>query len=178
MAPRTGTFQHGLAVGFIAWAVVVVFYAGYDLLASRGPLYTVNALGLALTGGAEAAIDGIAVPLDPTAVALYSIVHLAAAFLIGFIVVALVANAEADRRRSATVLFVLVGGFVATVALVGFLSIPIRTVLPWWSILAANAMAVALATWYILGAYPEVFRHLTDPGAEGSERTKGERARP
>src|SRR5512133_3827029 len=43
--------RDGLIVGLIAYAAVAVFYSAFDLLASRGTLFTVNVLGQALFKG-------------------------------------------------------------------------------------------------------------------------------
>jgi hypothetical protein len=58
------------------------------------------------------------------------------------------------------ILAVLVAGFVVTVLAVGTLTASIRPLLPWWSIVAANAAAVALAGGYLLRRRPGVAHRL------------------
>src|SRR5512133_2531913 len=43
--------RDGVIVGLIAYAAVAVFYSVFDVLASRGTLFTVNVLGQALFKG-------------------------------------------------------------------------------------------------------------------------------
>jgi len=50
--------------------------------------------------------------------------------------------------------------FVATIVMVGILSAPIRTVLPWWSIVLANTLAVLLAGSYLLYRHPGLWRRV------------------
>ena len=45
-------------------------------------------------------------------------------------------------------------GFVATVMIVSALTAPMRVLLPWWSIVVANAFATAVAGFYLLARHP------------------------
>jgi Na+-driven multidrug efflux pump len=54
----------------------------------------------------------------------------------------------------------IVAGFVVTVIVVGLLSAPMRPVLPWWSIVAANASATLLAGAYLLRKRSGLWGHL------------------
>ena len=151
MPARRGVAQDGFIVGLIGYAAVAVFYSLFDLLASRGPLYTVDLLGKALFRGLRDP-SVLLFPVDPDtgAVFMYNALHLATALLIGLVVVALVKHAEENPARRAVVLFVLVAGFFVTIFAVGFLTAPIRPLLPWWSIVVANAVAVILGAAYLL----------------------------
>lgn len=63
--------------------------------------------------------------------------------------------------RSPMVLFTIVAGFVVTIVAVGLLTSPIRPLLPWWSIVVANALAVLLAGGYLLRSRPGTWSRLS-----------------
>lgn len=74
--------------------------------------------------------------------------------MIGLIVTSLLTSAEEQPSRRAFVLLILVAGFVVTAAAVGYLTAPMRAVLPWWSIVFANAVAVVLAGIWLVRRRP------------------------
>ena len=151
MTTRRGVLPDGLIVGLIGYAAVAVFYSLFDLFASRGPLYTLDLLGKALFFGLrDPSVLQFPVVPDAGAVFAYNAVHLAIALAIGLVVVALVKHAEENPGRRAIVLLVLVAGFFVTVAAVGLLTSPLRPLLPYWSIVVANVVAVVLAAAYLL----------------------------
>ena len=55
---------------------------------------------------------------------------------------------------------VIVAGYVITVIAVGVLTMPMRDVLPWWSIVVANAAAAIPAGAYLVARYPGLWRRL------------------
>lgn len=151
MPARRGVAQDGLIVGLIGYAAVAAFYSVFDLLASRGALYTVDLLGKALFRGLrDPSVLQFPVEPDMSAVFMYNALHLATALLIGLVVVSLVKHAEENPARRAGVLFVLVAGFLVTVLAVGYLTAPLRTLLPYWSIVVANVAAVVPGAAYLL----------------------------
>ena len=163
MAAPNRPIYHGFVVGLIAYAAVAAFYGVFDLLAARGALYTVNQLGLALVRGLrDTGQVGLPVPLDFAAIALYNALHLFASLAIGFVVTGLIAHSIERPARAPIILVVLIGGFVGTVALIGVVTIPMRPVLPWWSIILANTLAVVIAMRYVIRQFPTVFGRLTD----------------
>ncbi len=156
------TIREGLLVGLIAFVSVAAFYAAFDFLAARGPLYTVNLLGQAVfRAQRDAAILQYPIPLDLAAISWYSGLHLVVSLVIGLIVVGLVAQAERYPGPGAKlVLAAIVAGFVITVLAVDRWAAPIRPLLPGWSIVAANILAVVVAGWYLLRAHPGLWRRL------------------
>jgi len=153
--------RDGIAVGLIAYAGVAIFYALFDFLAARGALYTVNLLGLAVFRGVrDPGVTQLPIPLDLTAIFWYNALHLALSLAIGLFVTRLVGQAEDNPSQRGVILFVVVAGFVATVYGVGVLSTPIRSVLPWWSIVVANALATALAALYLVRRRPGLLSRL------------------
>jgi hypothetical protein len=161
MPQSTRPVRDGVVIGLIAYLAVAAFYALFDFLAARGPLFTVNLLGLALFRGArDAAILQTPIALDAAAITAYNAVHLALSLAIGLVVMALVGYAERRRAPAPAATAVIVIGFVVTILAVGFLSRPIRPVLPWWSIVVANSLAVLLAGGYLLRSHPGLWRRM------------------
>lgn len=153
------TARDGIVVGLIGYAAVALFYSAFDLLAARGSLYTVNLLGrAAFRGVRDPGVVLFPVEFDVTAVVLYNALHLVIALGIGLIVVSIVGYAERRTAHAPIALVVLVSGFVITVVVVGLLTAGIRTFLPWWSIVVANACATVLAGAYLLRRRPGLWR--------------------
>ena len=161
MSGQARVLREGLLVGFVAYASVALFYAVFDFLAARGALYTVNLLGRAVFAGErDPALVQFPIAPDMSAMIWYNALHLAISLAIGLIVVRLVAEAERAPSRARAVLVTIVAGFVVTVLAVGALTAPFRTLLPWWSIVAANAGAVVVAGSYVLRTHPGIWRRL------------------
>ena len=162
MVTARGTVRDGLVVGLIGYASVALFYSGFDVLAARDPLYTVDLLGKAVFRGLrDPGVLLFPLPLDGMAIFLYNALHLVTALVIGIIVTALAGEAERHPGRAPLVVFTLIAGFVVTVALVGLLTTPMRPVLPWWSIVVANALAVIVAGSYLVRQRPRLWHRLT-----------------
>jgi hypothetical protein len=161
MLTRNRTLREGLVVGLIAYASVALFYSVFDFLAARGTLYTVNLLGRAVFRGLrDAGVLQYPVQVDMMAVFWYNLLHLAIALAIGVIVTRLVDQGEQNPSQAPFVLFVILAGFIVTILAVGLLTEPIRPLLPWWSIVAANALASLVAGWYLIRQRPGVLQHL------------------
>ena len=164
MPARRGVAQDGLIVGLIGYAAVGVFYSVFDLLASRGALYTVDLLGKALFRGLrDPSVLQFPVEPDMGAVFMYNALHLAVALVIGLAVVSLVKHAEDHPARRGGVLFVLAAGFLITVIAVGFLTAPLRPLLPYWSIVVANVFAVVLGAAYLLSRRRGLWHVMSGP---------------
>jgi hypothetical protein len=148
-------------VGLIGYASVAVFYSAFDFLAARGTLYTVNVLGRAVFRGLrDPAVLQFPMALDPAAIIQYNGLHLVLALAIGLIVTGLVTVGEQNPARRRGIRFVIAAGFVVTVGIVGFITTSLRPVLPWWSIVVANALATLLAGAYLLRRRPGLWRQL------------------
>jgi hypothetical protein len=154
------TVQHrwvrdGVVVGLIAYAAVAVFYSAFDLLASRGTLFTVNLLGQGLFSGLrDPSVLLFPVPVDLQVVFWYNAVHLALSLAIGLFVLWLVELAEQRPSRAGLMAGLIITGFAITVAVIGRLTEPMRALLPWWSIVVANGAATACAATYLLQRRP------------------------
>lgn len=159
MAPSDRTLRDGLTLGILAYAAVAAFYAGFDFLAARGSLYTVDLLGKATFRGLrDPSVLQLPITLDLTAVFLYNALHLAASLAIGVVVAWLIHQAERFPGMAGAFLTAIVSGYLATILLVGALTAPFRALLPWWSIVAANTAAVVVAGAWIVWRRPAAWR--------------------
>lgn len=155
MPARIRPVREGLVIGLIAYGAVALFYAAFDLFAARGPLYTVNLLGRAVFRGLrDPSVLQVPVAFDVGAMFWYNALHLALSLAIGLIVMQLVARGERRPAEAGLMRLLIIAGFVGTILVVGWLSAPIRPVLPWWSIVVANSLAVLLAGGYHLARHP------------------------
>lgn len=147
--------REALWVGAIGAAAVAAFYALFDQLAARGPLYTVNLLGLSLFRGVrDPAVTQLPVPINPGGILTYSAVHLALSVVIGFLVTRLIAQAEREPAQARTMLALIVAGYVLTIAGIGIVTAPMRNLLPWWSIVVANTAAVVVTAVWLVRRHP------------------------
>ncbi len=161
MTAGTRWVRDGVICGLIAYAAVIVFYSGFDFLASRGPLFTVNLLGQGLFRDVrDPTILQYAIPVDRQVVFWYNGVHLIASIAIGLFVLGLVEYAEKNRRRAGLVAGLIVAGFAATIAVIGRLTEPMRDLLPWWSIVMANAGASACSAYGLLKLRPGLVQRM------------------
>ncbi|MEO7218588.1 MAG: hypothetical protein ABI026_10375 [Gemmatimonadaceae bacterium] len=166
MSSANRTIREGIVVGLIGYAAVAVFYTVFDLLAARRAFYTVNLLGRAVFRGLrDPDVLMFPVAIDKTAIIWYNAMHLVIALVIGLVVTGLVGTAEQHPRRRFGVLFVLISGFVITILAVGILTGPMRPVLPWWSIVVANTLAVILAGRYLMQKRPGLSGRLLEINA-------------
>lgn len=102
----------------------------------------------------DPSVLGLPIVPDMTAIFWYNGLQLLASLAIGLIVTRLVAQAEREPSQARAVLAVIVAGFVITIVAIGLLTTPIRALLPWWSIVVANSVAVVLAGSYLLLSRP------------------------
>lgn len=159
MASKNPTLRDGVAMGLIAYVGVAVFYTGFDILAVREPLYTVDLLGkIAFRGVRQVAGEGVPFQPDYAAIFLYNGLHLVLSLSVGLAVAWLVERAQRHRQDAWLCLFALVGGFAAIIVAAGVITAPVRPLLPHWSIVSANAYAGALAGLYLLWRRPGVWR--------------------
>ena len=162
MGAARRTIKDGIVVGLIGYAAVALFYSVFDQLAARAPLYTVDLLGRAVFRGLrDPGVLFFPLDRDWGAIFLYNALHLVIALAIGLIVTSLVASAEQHPSGRSLVWLVIVAGFVVTITVIGLLTTPMRPVLPWWSIVVANTLAVLLAGAYLVKRRPGLWRRLS-----------------
>ena len=164
MMAKNRTIRDGLVVGLIAYASVALFYTAFDILAARGALFTVDLLGRAMFKGLrDPSVLMFSLERDTTAILLYNAFHLVMSLGIGLLVMSLIEHAERHPSQTFLVLVMVLAGGVLTVFAVAYLTEPMRPVLPWWSIVAANVLAVLLAGVYLLRRRPGFLRHVGLP---------------
>jgi len=153
--------KEGLIVGVIGYASVALLYAAFDFLAARGALFTVDLLGKVVFKGLHDP-SVLILPIEPdiSAIFWYNVLHLASALIIGLIVVRIVKLTENQVTNKYLILFFLIIGFIATITFISFLTIEIRSLLPLWSIIMANLLAVILAGSYLLGKHPQIIHRI------------------
>lgn len=153
--------RDGIVVGLIAYVAVAAFYAIFDVLAARGSMYTLDLLGKAVFRGLrDPSVLQAPVQRDVGAMASYNALHLALSLVIGVVVTWLAAHAERRPEQARLAGLAIIAGFVVTILGVGMLTAPMRPVLPWWSIVVANSMAVLLAGSYFIRKHPGSWRRL------------------
>ena len=117
MAIQNRTMREGLVVGLIGYTAVAGFYAAFDFLASRGALFTVNLLGrVVFRGLRDPAVLQLPVQIDPTAVVMYTGLHLGVSLAIGVMVAWLVSQADGPPRQARLALITIVAGFETSVS--------------------------------------------------------------
>ncbi len=159
--PLNRTTREGLIVGLIAYVSVAAFYSGFDLLAARGTLYTVDLLGkVVFRGLRDPGILLLPFSPDLTSIFWYNALHLFLSLVIGLIVTGLVWRADRSPAQAPLAGLIIVLGFLVTILGVGWLTTPWRPVLPWWSIVVANTLASFLAGVYLLRKHRGLWRRL------------------
>ena len=153
-------------VGLIGYAAVALFYAVFDLLAARGPLFTVNLLGRAVFRGLrDPAVLRLPVDTDVGAIGMFNGLHLLLSLAIGLLVAWLVSQADGPPAQARLAVLAIVAGFFVTVFAIGMFSGPFQDLLPWWSVILANVFAVLIGGTYLLGRHPGLVRRLATPAA-------------
>jgi hypothetical protein len=161
MGMSNRTLKEGVVLGLIGYAVVAAFYAVFDVLAARGFLYTVNVLGKAVFRGLrDPAVLAMPLAVDMGAVVFYTLLHLVVSLAIGFVVAWLAGQLEGPPAQARLAALVIMAGFFVTIFGIGMVSGPIRELLPWWSVVLANAMAVVLGGAYLLTGHPGLLKRL------------------
>ena len=161
MTAVSSRVREGLVVGLIAYIAVAVFYGVFDLLAARGMLYTLDLLGkVVFRGLRDPAVLQLPIQYDASAMIWYNGLHLVTSLIIGMIVTGLVVQAERHPAQASVALVTIVMGFVVTILGVGYLTTAMRPVLPWWSIVVANALAVLFAGWFLLRRHSGLWHRL------------------
>ena len=152
------TLRDGVVVGLIGYATVALFYSFFDVLAARDALHTVNVLGRAVFRRLrDPSVLQFPLSLDTGAIFAYNALHLVLALAIGLVVVMLVTLGDRSPERRRTVRIVIAAGFLVTVVVVGVLTTPMRPVLPWWSIVVANALSTFFGATYLLSRRPALW---------------------
>lgn len=161
MTASSRIMREGIIVGLIGFAAVALSYAAFDFLAARGFLFTVNLLGETVFFGLrDPGVLWTPIAVNLNAVLLYTALHLVTALIIGIVVSWLAAHLEGPPSEVRLAALLIAAGFFVTIFGVGMVSSPIKALLPWWSVVVANGLAVLTAGAYLLRRHPGVGRRL------------------
>jgi hypothetical protein len=153
METRRRMLREGVVAGFIGYAAIALFYAALTWLMRGSVLTTARFLGGWLVTPEAAA----RVPLAP--VLAFNALHLVVLVLAGLAVSWLVY--ETERHPDAWFLAFFGGVVGLVIAEVVFLVLtPGPTMLPWWSVLAANALAALGMGGYLARSHRRLLRRL------------------
>lgn len=155
--------REGLTTGLIGYAAVAAFYMVFDVLAARGPFFTLDLLGKAVFRGVrDPAV--LLLPMEPDLVGMmaYNFLHLTVALGVGLFVAYLVAVVEERPTTAYPVFAVLLAGYLATIAAVGVLGYELLPLMPWWTIVVVNTLAAICAGAYLIWARPGLLKRARD----------------
>jgi hypothetical protein len=162
MTQANRVVREGVVVGLIGTATVALFYAVFDALAARGLLFTPNLLGRVVFDGLrDPSVLVGPVAMEPTAIVLYSLLHLVTSLAIGLVVAWLVSQLEGPPAQARLAALLIIAGFFVTIFGIGLAMSPVKAVLPWWSVVVANVLAVVVGGAYVVRRHPGILRGLT-----------------
>lgn len=144
--------REGMVSGLLGAAVVAVWFLVLDGL-FRQVFFTPAALGSLLFHGAA---SPEAVRMAPSVVLGYTVVHVAAFFLFGMVVAALVAQAEKTPPFLFAVMLLGVVFEVFFVAMVASLGTWVLEAFAWWSVLGGNLLAALSMGAYLWRRHPDL----------------------
>jgi hypothetical protein len=153
METRRRMLTEGLIAGSIGYAAIALFYAMLTLFERGSVLTMVRFLG----GWLVPRTAVMRVPLAP--VLAFNALHLAVLVFVGLAVSWLVYETERHPDAWFLALFAgIVGLFVVEV--IFLVAVPGPSMLPWWSVLAANALAALGMGGYLVRAHRRLLRRL------------------
>ncbi len=160
METRRQMFTEGLVAGVIGYASIAVFYALLNLALGHPVLSTARLLGQGLVS--QSLVDST--PLAP--VLAFNSVHLVALLIVGTAISWLVYETE---RHPDLWLLTFMAGLMALSFAEGFMLLvaePAVTVLPWWSVVAANLVAGLTVGGYLLRSHRTLLRTVKEMGPD------------
>jgi hypothetical protein len=153
-------FTEGLVAGVIGYASIAVFYALLNLALGHPVLSTARLLGQGLVS--QSLVDST--PLAP--VLAFNSVHLVALLIVGTAISWLVYETE---RHPDLWLLTFMAGLMALSFAEGFMLLvaePAVSVLPWWSVVAANLVAGLAVGGYLLRSHRTLLRTVKEMGPD------------
>ena len=164
--------REGLMLGAIGSVAVAGFYSFLDLLAGRGPVFTLNLLGqVVFRGIRDPAVLQLPVSTDADAMVSLSLLHLGVGLGVGLLVSWLVHRVEERPRLAVPVGAVLVAGYLVTISGVRAYTLDVAPLLPFWSIVVANTLVALGGAVYLWSAHPGLLGRTRDPST--SEAVEG-----
>lgn len=156
---------HGLLAGVLGYAIVAGFYAAWNLLQGRTPLYTAAALGAALIPGAEHPdeVSGWAGP-----VLAVNGLHLMIFIAAGMLAAWFTTLSEHGTARWYLILSLLMYGVIHAVGMALLLSERFTDAIPIWTAVAATLLALTAMLFYLMSVHPALRRTVREYEEEHS----------
>ena len=158
-AERTEVLTHGLVAGVVGYAVVVVFYAVWNVLQGRSPFFTAALLG-------EAAFYGLRDPGEATVwagpVLAFNGLHLIVFLIVGMITAWIATQSERGAHFWYIGVSLFIYGMIHVLGLVLWLAAPLRVEMPVWSALVVTVLALGGMSLYLLEVHPRLRRELRE----------------
>jgi hypothetical protein len=151
-----GVKTEGLIVGLLGAAAIALWFLIVDTIAGQ-PFFTPAMLGSAFFWGSR---DPSAVEVSIQTVASYTMVHVLAFVVIGFLAAAMARQVE---RAPSTIFIAIVFliavefGFYIVLAILGP---PLLGAFAWWSVAIGNAIAIGAMALYLWRTHPRIRDHL------------------
>lgn len=150
MRPESArTLAQGLVAGAIGYAVVVAFFAAFNLTTGRPVLATAAVLGRLVLG--EVPTAGA---IEAAPVAVYNGLHLVVFLLMGLAAAWLAYESEAHPTLWYVSLSLALFAFIHVFGAVAAFADPVREVVPLWTVLLASVLAAAAMGAYLWRSHP------------------------
>jgi len=160
LGPRSRVAREGLVAGGLGAAAVAVWFLLYDT-AAGAPLRTPALLGAAVLEGVR---DPAALTISLPLILKYTLVHVAAFLVFGWLAAGLLALADREPRLLFAFVMLFVCFEVFFFAMIAVLAHWLLEALAWWTILAANLLASLAMLGYLLREHRVAWRaFLSEP---------------
>jgi hypothetical protein len=156
--------REGLIAGLVGATVVAVWFLVIDLIQGR-VLFTPAALGSAIFLGARGAAE---IQVNAAMVIGYTVLHIGAFLVTGFIASALISEAEKDPPMLLGLVLLFVTFEVLFFGLIAIMASWLLDSIRWWTILVANLIAAGAMGLYLWRAHPSLRTELRKPLEEES----------
>src|SRR5688572_13465046 len=156
--------REGLIAGAIGGITVAIWFLAIDITQGR-ILFTPAALGSALFVGARSAAE---VQITMPMVLGYSVIHIGAFLVAGFIASALISEAEKDPPMLLGLILLFVTFEVLFFGLIAIMASWLLDSIRWWTILVANLIAASAMGFYLWREHPSLRSELSKPLEEES----------
>jgi hypothetical protein len=151
--------REGLIAGAIGGIVVAIWFLAIDLTQGR-MLFTPAALGSAIFIGARSAAD---VQITMPMVLGYTVIHVGAFMVAGFVASALISEAEKDPPMLLGLILLFVTFEVLFFGLIAIMASWLLDSIRWWTILVANLIAAGAMGFYLWRMHPALRAELSKP---------------
>lgn len=159
-AQRRQLFADGLVAGIVGYAVVVLFFGGWNLVEGRSPFYTAGLLGAAVFDGLR---DASALTLAPGPVIAFNGLHMVAFLAFGFFAAWLVYETELHPAYWYLSFFLFLAAALLSYAAVLAVSTVLGELISPWLVVGSSVLGVAGVAGYLIGVHRSLIRRLRAP---------------